>query len=141
MAVFSDFYGTCPVCGYGNLSVRAPYSVRERGKHNNLRGRAYLRHQRQRVIAKRQYIVKHIWREASSYYFLTEDRCFASPRYYNIVGYNSYWSQSVYKKEPGRLAKHNLSCNCWICKPEKRARIVKPKYLFDPRWCERDCQS
>lgn len=127
---YLDFYGTCPVCGHGDCPICAPYSARGRGKHNNLRGRAYLRHQRQRVIAKRQNIVKHIWGEASRYYFLTKDGCFGSPRYFDVTGYDSYWNQSVFKKQPGRLAKYNLSCGCWMCKEYKRRKLPKPKYRF-----------
>ncbi len=28
----------------------------------------------------------------------------------------------------GQLSKYNLSCNCWLCKYEKKAKIIKPKY-------------
>jgi hypothetical protein len=29
---------------------------------------------------------------------------------------------------PGKLAKWNLSCNCWMCKGEKKMGIEKMKY-------------
>lgn len=125
---YLDFYGCCPVCDYGRCVICAPQSARGRGKHDNRRGRAYLRHQRQRIITKRQDIVKRIQGDAGRYYFLVGDGCFGSPRFFDVVGYGSYWSQSVYKRKPGRLAKYNLSCNCWLCKYEKRGGVLKPKY-------------
>ncbi|MDF9410049.1 hypothetical protein L7E55_17185 [Pelotomaculum isophthalicicum JI] len=131
---YLDFFSICPICGYGSCLICVSYSARER--RDNLRSRAYLRYQRQRIITKRQNIIKHIWGEASRYYFLTRDGCFGSPRFFDVVGYDSYWDQLIFKKQPGRLAKYNLSCSCWVCKYEKRAKVVKPKYRFDPRRCE-----
>lgn len=48
---------------------------------------SYRRHQRQRVINKRKNILKNIW-----------------------CSFNNF-----YLKEPGRLEKYNLSCNCGLC--------------------------
>jgi hypothetical protein len=58
-------------------------------------------HHRQRIITKRINIVTKIWKTPESQY------CFT----------------------PGKLDKHNLSCNCWMCKGEKKAGIEKQKYL------------
>lgn len=38
-----------------------------------------------------------------------------------------------YERQPGRLAKYNLSCGCALCKFEKIFGIEKPKYRFDKR--------
>lgn len=135
---YLDFYGSCPICGYGGCPICASHSNRERGKRNGRRSRAYLRYQRQRIIAKRQTILKRVWGEAGRYYFLVGDGCFGSPRFFDVVGYDSYWNQSIFKKEPGRLAKYNLSCNCWMCKYEKRRGVLKPKYRF---WYSGQCFS
>ena len=36
-----------------------------------------------------------------------------------------------YERQPGRLAKYNLSCGCVLCKYEKIFGVEKPKYRFD----------
>ncbi|AEG14342.1 hypothetical protein Desku_0735 [Desulfofundulus kuznetsovii DSM 6115] len=115
---YLDFDGLCPVC-----RARARYKRKVLCSVRRF-------HHRQRVIARRQYIIKYVWREASQYYFVTEDGWFGSPRCYRVVSYDSYWEHSKFNKEPGRLAKYNLSCGCWMCKFEKRRGILKPKYRF-----------
>lgn len=60
---------------------------------------ALKRHHRQRVIRRRTNIIRYSWRLPNSSYFCA-----------------------------GRMDKHNLSCNCWMCKGEKKAGIEKPKY-------------
>lgn len=30
----------------------------------------------------------------------------------------------------GRFSKYNMSCNCWLCKYEKKAKIEKNKYKY-----------
>lgn len=115
---YLNFDGSCPVCGARTRQER------------RILGRMRRRHHRQRVITRRQNIVKHIWREVSRYYFVTEDGGFGSPRFYDVVGYDSYWNRLKFKTEPGRLAKYNLSCNCYLCKYEKHRGIPKPKYRY-----------
>lgn len=56
------------------------------------------RHHRARIIEKRKRIILDCWQ---------------SPEMFT---------------HPGKLAKWNLSCNCWMCKGEKKAGIEKPKY-------------
>jgi len=71
----------------------------------NKRGRAYKRHQRMRIInyrRNRRMEGQRSWRNMRNY----SDR---------------------YIEQPGRLAKHNTSCSCWMCKWEKKNSILKPK--------------
>jgi hypothetical protein len=58
------------------------------------------RHHRQRIIEKRKRIVLDCW------------QC---PENLALI-------------HPGKMAKWNLSCNCWMCKYEKKAGIEKLKY-------------
>lgn len=64
------------------------------------RGRSYHRHQRSRIINYRLGIIKNVWKSKD---------------------YKCY-------EQPGRLNKFNLSCNCWLCRWEKKNSIEKPKY-------------
>jgi hypothetical protein len=54
--------------------------------------RAYLRKQRQRIIAKRKRIIEEVW--------------------------NS--KDNEFLKKPGKLAKYNLACSCWMCKEARK---------------------
>lgn len=64
------------------------------------------RYHRRRIIERRRRIILYCWRD---------DR---APELY----------------QPGRLAKFNLSCNCWMCRWAKKDKIEKPKY----RWIKDD---
>lgn len=64
------------------------------------------RHHRRRIIKKREKILLDCW------------RC----------------PENLLLIHTGRLAKFNLSCNCWMCRWEKKAKIEKPKY----KWIEDD---
>lgn len=55
------------------------------------------RHHRERVIAKRLFIVRNAWKGA---------------------GY--------YEEKPGRLNKHNLNCGCWMCQLNQTGRPLQP---------------
>lgn len=63
-----------------------------------MRTAAERRHHRERVIAKRRYIVANAWSGG-------------------IAG-------SIYEQQPGRLAKHNLNCGCWMCQLNQTKRPV-----------------
>lgn len=77
-----------------------------------LKNRSYYIHHRKRIIAKRIKIIKQ----------------------------NSYWLDDVIGdrrlEQPGRLAKDNTSCNCWLCKWEKKNKITKPKYKLKEEYYE-----
>lgn len=77
--------------------------VCEQRKNYHKEKRATRRYNRQRIIKKRTKIIYYSWRLPDN------------SRLYS---------------EPGRMDKHNLSCNCWMCKGEKKAGIMKPKYRF-----------
>lgn len=66
--------------------------------------RSLRRHHRRRVIKRRFGIRRWSWQ-------LPQDK---DP----LVG------------KPGRLAKWNMSCNCWLCRWEKKFGKEKPKYAF-----------
>jgi hypothetical protein len=94
--------GECPIC---------------KVRHNqSKRGRAYKRHHRKRIIAKRQNIYFNIWNNSKLDYFCSRDK-------------EGEYLENQYSKHPGRLAKHNLSCNCHMCKYEKHYDIPKIKDL------------
>lgn len=58
------------------------------------------RHHRERIIEKRKRIMLDCW------------RC----------------PENLLLLHPGKLAKFNLSCNCWMCKWAKKMKIEKEKY-------------
>ena len=73
------------------------------------RSRAYYRHQRKRIIKHRY----HIYRN------LTVD---------NLLPMDEWLLTCDLLRQPGRFSKYNLSCNCMLCKGEKR---LKKKTLKD----------
>lgn len=87
-----DWRGACPACGWRG---RRPVWMR------SLR-----RHHRQRVIERRVFIRRHVWR----------------------VG--RFGPDAA---TPGKFAKHNLACGCWMCRWEKKNGIEKPKYRLRER--------
>lgn len=89
----------CPVCYGETWNNICPICGQRKLYHKEKR--ATKRHHRQRVITKRTKIICYSWK-------LPDSSCFYS--------------------EPGRMDKYNLSCNCWICKGEKKAGILKAKY-------------
>ncbi|SFG35944.1 hypothetical protein SAMN05660649_01407 [Desulfotomaculum arcticum] len=116
----------CLIC-YSYLSHNGDCPVCQQRKSLG-RGRSYHRYHRARVIKKRQNIIKHVWGDAHRYDFVTESGSYGSSKYYKIIAYESLWTGSRYNKQPGRLAKHNLSCNCDLCKWEKHWGPEKIKY-------------
>ncbi len=94
-----DDFVQCSICYAEIWNDTCP--ICEQRKLYSKEKRAIRRHHRQRVITKRTKIISYSWR-------LPGDHCLYS--------------------EPGRMNKHNLSCNCWMCKGEKKAGITKPKY-------------
>lgn len=57
--------------------------------------RAYLRKQRQRIIEKRKRIIEQVWHS----------------------------KDNELLKKPGKLAKYNLACGCWMCKEAKKSAL------------------
>ena len=94
-----DDFVQCSICYAEMWNDTCP--ICEQRKLYSKEKRAIRRHHRQRVITKRTKIIYYIWRLPDSFYLYSE---------------------------PGRMDKYNLSCNCWLCKGEKKAGIVKVKY-------------
>ena len=63
------------------------------------RSRAYYRHQRKRMIKRRERIYRNL----------------KVDNVWPLEG----WS---FMEQPGRFSKYNLSCNCMLCKGEKRLK-------------------
>lgn len=73
--------------------------------------RSLRRHHRRRVIKRRMFIRRYIW------------------------GIRKFGLDTV---APGKFAKHNLACSCWMCRWEKKNGIEKPKYrvLRELEWVQ-----
>lgn len=93
----------CPACGRETVDWRGVCAVCGwRGRPVWMR--SLRRHHRRRVIARRFEIRKNSWRLRRE--------------------------EDPLVDKPGKLAKWNLSCNCWLCKWEKKAGKEKPKYAI-----------
>ncbi len=92
----------CPIC-FGEIDLSTGNCLtciaRETFKEQKTKNRLNRKH-RNRIINKRLHIIKDVWCD----------------------------DENFYSEQPNRLYKHNLSCNCWLCKGEKKAGIDKFKY-------------